>query len=977
MKRKKTIWSGNALAVLSAGLLLLSFNSLWTAAAQQQPLAETIELSEPLRPELAQATLLAPMAKSARLDLTLAFKLPDRAALDAFISELHDERSPNYRRWLTPEQFGDRFGADRAHYQAARDWLRAQGFQVKREWPNRLMIDFSGTVAQIEKSFATNINTYAFRGHNYFAHARAPRVPREFADAILTVMGMENFSEPQPLHISAQRGAGAQRFTTGRATALSPKDFQTAYNAGALLAAGIDGRGQTIAIAARSDFNISDVQRFRTAFNLPANDPQKLFPFGAVSNLGGIEETEVLLDVQLAGAVAPGATVQAVIAPKLMQSLQSIYNDRPNVPIVSVSFGLCEQRLTTESVKMFDALYAQGVVQGQTTFVASGDNGANDCRDGRPAVNGLASSPNVTAVGGTKLNPLFDSNGNATGYGGEEVWNSGGAVGGGGGASIVFEKPLYQFGPGVLNDGRRNLPDVSLLADLNSPGYFIVEGGQVVTVGGTSAAAPCWAGALALVEQFTGSGPLGNINFRIYALGANQANGGPVIFNDITLGDNSNGNVSGFKAGPNYDLATGWGSVNIDALARNFFTQRNNLSPVRDLQGGAQSGGAIVLNWQPPVQSNQARPVIDLAELANETVSLRGLEGSEEELEQLRYGVVHARTSASVNPNALVGMPPEITSLTVMLKNKNKALANFQVMDGDADLGRNGAVSILLFDNNLKPVIAARNGNLLPFNDKDVFPKGLDFSGQMTGSFPFTLKGVKNNPTASIWVSSLRDNAGNLSLAPGIAGIAGRASGGSPPQIGRTLAAIFSSDDTVGVDLDGNDPDGDTIGMTLSFLDDTGNVRFALGLVGERQLQNFAPFPLDLVRSPVRGRTTFNINFAISGIAREVPAGTLRGVAVSLVDSQGNRSAMRVIPFGMQEPKLLRYNIYRSTSASVRLAPANLIASVPADVTTFTDRNTPAGSTSFFYVVTAVYDRGESPVSNEIAITTETQRIIE
>ncbi|MEW6737817.1 MAG: hypothetical protein AB1489_41435, partial [Acidobacteriota bacterium] len=200
---------------------------------------------------------------------------------------------------------------------------------------------------------------------------------------------------------------------------------------------------------------------------------------------------------------------------------------------------------------------------------------------------------------------------------------------------------------------------------------------------------------------------------------------------------------------------------------------------------------------------------------------------------------------------------------------------------------------------NLKPVTAARAGNLILFRDRDVFRKPLDFTGQTTASFPFTLKGLKQFPMASIWVSSIRDDSGILNIAPAVAGIVGRVDTGAIPQIVKSSSAIFQNDDTVGVNIDGTDSDADTLAITLSFLDKSGRVVFALGIVGENGFQNFVPFQLELLRTPVRGKSSFNINFAINGISQVIKPGTLGAVAASLVDGKGNRSEEKVIPFSV------------------------------------------------------------------------------
>lgn len=933
-----------------------------------------------VRPEINFSTFVAPMLETKELELTLALNVADSTKLNEFIVSLHDETSTNYHKWITPNEFGERFGRSKDEYQSMVDWLKAEGFTIKRTWPNRLAIDFTGTIANIERTFQVGINKYKYQGREYFANSNVPEIPEKFSESVLTILGLENFSEPLPLHkkqsefqnLNKQKSDTETFATNNGRMAIAPKDFAVVYNTNPLLSQGIDGTGQDIAIAARCDFNISDVQKFRSNFGLPANDPKKVFPFGPVSNLGGIEETEVLLDVQLAGAVAPKANVQAIIAPKISQSLQSIYNDFPNIPIVNLSFGLCEQKLMLDSTKFFDSLYAQGVTQGQTTFVASGDNGANDCQDGRLAVNGLASSPNVVAVGGTSLDPMFNASGDATGYGSEMVWNNGRSSGGG--LSTVFAKPAYQIGAGVPKDNKRALPDVALLANPIAPGYFIVQGGIITVIGGTSASAPCWAGIMTLVEQFNKGVRVGNANFRIYALGANQAVNTTKVYNDVTVGNNNIAGVIGFNAQDNYDLVTGWGSVNANEFAKNFFSQKNSFEPVRNLQASAQTN-KVTLNWQVPNSSIPATPVLNLQDLENSDQKNSIIDLETGQPTSYHYGVIHSKETTNIHspkPQAS-SQAPSISNLSVVLKGKNKAIADFTVSDPDGNLGLKSGISILLFDKNLKGVVTPRNGSLLLFGDKSIFAKPLDFTGKQTANFPFTLKGVRQFPSASIWASGIRDDAGVLALAPKVTNISGRAGGGTAPMIMNSNGAIFDKDDTVGINLDAVDMDADTVGMTVAYLDGDGKVVFALGVLGDRGLQNFSPFPLTMVNNPVIGKTTFNVNFSVSGIASQVNPGTIKSVAVTLIDSNGNQSLTKIISLAgaTQTNNLLRYNVYRSLSSPVILNPINLVGIVPATMTTFTDNVSVTGKTNFNYVVTAVYENGESPASNEIVVSVD------
>jgi subtilase family serine protease len=182
-------------------------------------------------------------------------------------------------------------------------------------------------------------------------------------------------------------------------------------------------------------------------------------------------------------------------------------------------------------------------------------------------VNVLASDSNVTAVGGTALDPGFNSSGNASGYVSETVWNdvSGSS---GGGASTLVSKPAYQSAPGVPADGFRDQPDVSLLASPDSSGYVVVVSGLIEVIGGTSAAAPSWAGIVALLNHARQVEGLGPLNSTLYALGRQQyANNGPRVFHDITQGNNTYDRVAGYAAGLGYDLATGLGTPDVAVLA--------------------------------------------------------------------------------------------------------------------------------------------------------------------------------------------------------------------------------------------------------------------------------------------------------------------------------------------------------------------------------------------------------------------------
>jgi hypothetical protein len=258
--------------------------------------------------------------------------------------------------------------------------------------------------------------------------------------------------------------------------------------------------------------------------------------------------------------VAPEALVRAVIASPaadIPEALEVAVEQRLG-DVISISYGLCEPAAGPILTEFLHDLYARAVLQGQTVVVASGDAGATDCAPDSPsvAVNALASSPHVVAVGGTALDPLFDEDGRATGRGGEWAWQDESGAGGGG-VSALFGPPGFQADLGFR--AGRALPDLALAASPTMPGYAMVRGGDSLAIGGTSAGAPVMAGFLALAIGLRGEA-LGPVLPRLYEIAARDPSSATGAFHDVLGGTN------GFPAAPGFDLATGWGTPIADRL---------------------------------------------------------------------------------------------------------------------------------------------------------------------------------------------------------------------------------------------------------------------------------------------------------------------------------------------------------------------------------------------------------------------------
>ena len=550
-------------------------------------------------------------------------------ALLKLLDDQQDKSSASYHKWLTPEQFGQEFGPADSDMQAVTSWLQSHGFQIGRVSKGRVMIEFSGTAAQIQDAFHTAIRKYAINGETHWANASDPEIPAALAPVVAGVHTLHNFYM-KPLHvISSQRFAivrqpgSAPQFTGSDGShALVPADYAIIYNINPVYQGAIDGTGTTIAVIGRSEFIVQDVLDFQGTFSLPPNPPQIVNDGPSPGDLGGGEEAEATLDATWSAAVAPGATVKFVVSASTDTTdgivLSELYIIENNVgDVMTESFGGCEANVSSTEAAGFEALAQEAAAQGITYIVSSGDTGTAGCDDlsekvatGPVSASVLAATPFTVAVGGT----MFNENGHDTTYWNttnsalfasaksyipENVWNetcttqcpaqAAPLAASGGGVSKFFAKPPWQVVvPGIPADGFRDVPDVSLTAASHDPYLLCVDGscqsGNAFGVSGTSASAPAFAGIMALVNQKTGSRQ-GQANYVLYKLAAaetlSKCNGSSTttlpantcVFNDVTVGNNGVPGEPGygtpsaqFQSTVGYDQSTGLGSVNVSNL---------------------------------------------------------------------------------------------------------------------------------------------------------------------------------------------------------------------------------------------------------------------------------------------------------------------------------------------------------------------------------------------------------------------------
>lgn len=571
--------------------------------------------------------------------ITLVFRPSSgqQSDLNNYLLQLQNPSSPNYHKWLTPEQYAARYGLAESDLAKVVSWLQDQGFAVEETARGRNWAAFSGTAGAVEAAFHTEIHTYVVRGEARYANNAEPSIPSALAGVVLGIRGLNNFRPRPKVRVRSVRAGTKPDYTSSETGNhyLVPADLAVIYDIQSLYNAGITGSGQKIAVMGQTDITMNDITEFRSNVGLPAHNPTVVTIPSYVSQTTTGDLTEADLDLEWSGGVASNADIIYVNAGGSTNGAFDSLTyaiDNDVAPIISMAYGGCEPDFSAADASAYQTYLQMASTEGITIVAAAGDDGATDCDNNNPstptdvAVMGLAvdftaSSPNVTAVGGSEFNGDSSTGANtywsgtnngttqasALSYIPEVAWNDTATdmelAATGGGASMFFTKPKWQTGVGVPNDGARDVPDVSLSASPDEDPYLICSSdylntdtsatadcsngfratdGTLDVVGGTSAATPSFAGIVALLEQKMGS-PQGNINAVLYPLFAKS----PSAFHNITNGNNEepceagtpdcpNGGQIGFTAGTGYSQATGLGSVN----AYNLVTAWSSVAPI-------------------------------------------------------------------------------------------------------------------------------------------------------------------------------------------------------------------------------------------------------------------------------------------------------------------------------------------------------------------------------------------------------------
>ena len=497
-----------------------------------------------------RAALVGHLPSTQRLSLAVSLPLRNEADLDDLLQRLYDPQSSSYHQYLSVEEFTDRFGPAEADYAAVLHFAQANGLSVINTAANRMVVDIEAPAANIESAFHVTLGVYQHptESRTFFAPDREPTIDLEVP--LLHISGLDNFTLPHAKNIRpAQRTSQQISKESVKTSGSGPggdfigSDMRAAYYGSGSL----NGKGQSVGLFEYAGYEISDVKNYFKKVKQAFAILVKGVSLNGVSlncPPATCDDSEQVLDIEMAASMAPHLS-QIVVY--VGNSDVSIFNQ---MAVDNTSKQLSCSWGWSDDESSLDPIFKEMAVQGQSVFVATGDSGSGTPGD----VVWPADDPYVTSVGGTDLT--------TTKPGG--AWKSETGWSGSAGAPSKNGVPIpsYQLLPGVItpsNGGSttlRNYPDVA--AEANTNQYSCYDGGCFEGNGGTSYAAPQWAGLVAMANEQAvnnGKSTLGFLNPAIYDIGVGTSYDSD--FHDITKGSNG-----GYKAVVGYDLVTGWGSPN-------------------------------------------------------------------------------------------------------------------------------------------------------------------------------------------------------------------------------------------------------------------------------------------------------------------------------------------------------------------------------------------------------------------------------
>jgi kumamolisin len=496
------------------------------------------------------AQLIGPCSPDALITVTLYLRARNQDELEQRFQQLSQSQEH-----LTPGQFVERYGAEPADLDRVNNFAKQHGLQIVEADLARRSVRLSGSISDLASAFGVQLHDYHHQGSTYRLRQGPVYLPSELEGIVTGVFGLDNRRQADT-HFRLLPSAAVNQ------QSFNPTDVARLYN----FPTSATGLGETIGIIELGGgYQQTDLDTYFQQLGVnPAPqvvaisvDGGQNSPTGDANSADG----EVELDIEVTGAIAPGANQKIFFAPNsdqgFIDAVTSAVHDA-DVTLISISWGQAESGFTTQSLTAFNQAFQEAGTMGKTIFVAAGDNGSSDGQsDGKNHVDFPSSSPSAVACGGTTLQAASGNSAIAS----ETVWNeeSQGEGATGGGVSDYFPKPAYQsqvnVPPPQSQGGGRGVPDVAGDADPLTGYNVLIDGAQSV-IGGTSAVAPLYAGLFALINELLvkqGKPRAGYVHPALY--------GNPQAFNDITSGNNG-----AFSAAPGWDAATGLGSPNGAAI---------------------------------------------------------------------------------------------------------------------------------------------------------------------------------------------------------------------------------------------------------------------------------------------------------------------------------------------------------------------------------------------------------------------------
>ena len=464
----------------------------------------------------------------------------------------HEDRPPAKRQYLSREEYAAGHGADPLDVAKVSAFAAAHQLAVVESNPARRSVVLSGTATTLAAAFGVTLKQYEHEGGTYRGRTGSISVPADLAQVVEGVFGLDDRPQATP-HFQCLHPEGAV-VSRAAGASFTPPQLASLYS----FPAGLNGSGQCIGIIELGGgFMPGDIKAYFTSLRLPVPSVKAIRVDGGRNHPTNANSAdgEVMLDIEVAAAIAPKAVIAVYFAPNTNQgfldAVTSAVHDSVNKPsVISISWGSSESNWTAQAMTQLDQAFQAAAAMGVTICCAAGDNGSSDgVTDGKAHVDFPASSPFALGCGGTKLVASGQT------ISSEVVWNANPTSSAtGGGVSGFFRLPAYQNSAhvppafGTAGQTGRGVPDVAGDADPSS-GYQVRVDGQNLVIGGTSAVAPLWAGLIALMNQKLGH-PVGFLNPLLYGSLAGRG-----LFNDIVSGNNGS-----YSAGPGWDACTGWGS---------------------------------------------------------------------------------------------------------------------------------------------------------------------------------------------------------------------------------------------------------------------------------------------------------------------------------------------------------------------------------------------------------------------------------